>query len=120
MAAGVPLENAKVASACGEVEGRAKWQWGWWGGKEEGGWRGGGAAGAIATSGLCYATLKSSASSPYGRATAIKANSYVSLMHTRTHKHTQEFRLIQNKLYVCVFFTHTHTLGLTVRWQLVE
>ncbi len=54
-----------------------------------GGWRGEGTAGAIATSGPCYATLKSSASSPYGRATAIKANSYVSLMHTHTHTHTQ-------------------------------
>lgn len=28
MAAGVPLENAKVAAACGEAEGRAKWQQG--------------------------------------------------------------------------------------------
>lgn len=65
-------------------------------GRDEGGGRRGGTAGAIATSGPCYATLKSSASSPYGRATAIKANSYVSLMHTHartytnTHTHAQQ------------------------------
>jgi len=29
MAAGVLLENAKVAAACGAMEGRAKWQRGW-------------------------------------------------------------------------------------------
>lgn len=108
MAAGVPLENAKVATACGAVEGRAKWQWGRWGGKEEGGWRGGGAAGAIATSGPCYATLKSSASSPYGRATAIKANSYVSLMHTHTHTRRSSGWYKTNFMCVC-FTTRTHT-----------
>lgn len=44
-------------------------------------------AGATATSGMCYATLKSSASSAYGWATTIKANKYVSLIHK--HAHTQ-------------------------------
>lgn len=90
MAAGVPLENAKVEASCGATERRAKRQQGrGWsgGGKREDGGGEGGTAGASATSGLCYATLKSSASSPYGRATAIKANSYVSLMCAQ-HTHT--------------------------------
>lgn len=81
MAAGVLLENAKVVEACGAVKGELNGR-GDGGGGEERVRRGGRTAGAIATSGPCYATLKSSASSPYGTATAIKANSYVSFTHT--------------------------------------